>query len=155
MVIACILVPIFSHWRYDQADLKTGATPPSWDHWMGTDLFGRDLMARVFFGGRISFAVGVVATLMSFAIGVTWGGAGGYFGGKIDALMMRIVDILYTVPLLVFVILLRVFFVNDKSFLYKAFTSVVGVFTSHATDPAYYPIFEITAVFFALGSISW
>src|SRR5215831_4560863 len=63
MIVACILEPALSHWHYDQAELKTGATPPSWQHWMGTDVFGRDLMARVFFGGRISFGVGILATL--------------------------------------------------------------------------------------------
>src|SRR5580700_8578273 len=53
MVAACVLVPELSHWRYDQADLATGPTPPSWEHWMGTDFLGRAMMARTFFGGRI------------------------------------------------------------------------------------------------------
>src|SRR5262245_10703877 len=74
MVALCIVVPEVSRFRYDQADLKLGPQPPSALHWMGTDYFGRDMMARVFFGGRISFAVGLVTTLVSFAIGVTWGG---------------------------------------------------------------------------------
>ena len=155
MIVACVLEPQLSHWRYDQADLKLGSRPPSWEHWMGTDFFGRDMMARVFFGGRISFAVGIVSTLMSFAIGVTWGGVAGYFGGKIDALMMRIVDILYTFPLLILVILMRVFFVNDKSFLYVAYHAVLKLLVAHPEDPSYYPVFEIVIVFAALGSISW
>src|SRR4051794_19031123 len=62
MIAACILVPELSQYHYDKADLKIGAEPPSLRHWMGTDYFGRDMMARVFFGGRISFAVGIVAT---------------------------------------------------------------------------------------------
>ncbi|HLM76432.1 MAG TPA: hypothetical protein VK459_27185, partial [Polyangiaceae bacterium] len=77
LIAACILVPELSAWRYDQADLATGPTPPSFKHWMGTDYHGRDLMARVFFGGRISFAVALLSTLMSFCIGVTWGGVAG------------------------------------------------------------------------------
>jgi oligopeptide transport system permease protein len=148
-------VPELSSYRYDRADLKLGATPPSWAHWMGTDYFGRDLMARVFFGGRISFAVGMIATLVSFTIGVSWGGIAGYFGGKVDAIMMRIVDALYTFPFLVLVILLMVFFANDQSALYGAFKATLGVFVSDPADPSWFPIFQIVVVFAALGAISW
>ena len=84
MVLACLLVPWLSPQRYDRTDMALGATPPSWSHWMGTDYHGRDLLARVCFGGRISFAVGVIATLVSFGIGVTWGGVAGYLGGRAD-----------------------------------------------------------------------
>lgn len=155
MILACVLVPSLSHFRYDEADLKTGPTPPSWEHWMGTDYFGRDLMARVFFGGRISFAVGILATLVSFGIGVTWGGVAGYFGGKIDAILMRIVDVLYTFPFLILVILLMVFFANDKTWVYRAWRTALGVFVAHPEDPSYFPIFQILIVFAALGAISW
>jgi oligopeptide transport system permease protein len=155
LIAACILVPELSAWRYDQADLATGPTPPSFKHWMGTDYHGRDLMARVFFGGRISFAVALLSTLMSFGIGVTWGGVAGYLGGKVDALMMRFVDILYTFPFLIFVILLMVFFANDKTILYSGFKSVWGVFVDHPGDPRYFPIFQIVIIFIALGCISW
>ncbi len=103
----CLVVPEVCKYRYDVTDLSVGSRPPSFEHWMGTDDHGRDMLARVFFGGRVSFAVGVIATLMIFAIGVTWGGVAGYFGGKIDAWLMRFVDLLYTFPLLILVILLR------------------------------------------------
>jgi oligopeptide transport system permease protein len=155
MIVACVAVPEVSQWRYDKADLRTGATPPSWAHWMGTDYFGRDLMARVFFGGRISFAVGIVSTLVSFSIGISWGGVAGYFGGKLDAIMMRIVDALYTFPFLILVILLMVFFGNDQTVLYKIWLAVLGVFVSQPKDPSYFPIFQIVLIFGALGSISW
>jgi oligopeptide transport system permease protein len=155
MIVACVLVPELSAWRYDKADLKLGATPPSWQHWMGTDYFGRDLMARVFFGGRVSFAVGIVATAVSFSIGVSWGGIAGYFGGKVDAIMMRIVDALYTFPFLVLVILLMVFFANDRTILYRAFKAGLGVFVADPADPSYFPVFQIVIVFAALGAISW
>jgi oligopeptide transport system permease protein len=155
LILACILVPSFSRWRYDQADLATGPTPPSFEHWMGTDYFGRDLMARVFFGGRISFAVGLFATLVSFFIGITWGGVAGYFGGKVDAVLMRIVDVLYTVPFFIVVILLMVFFAGQEGPLFKGFKSVLRVFVAHPEDPSYFPIFQILIVFAALGGISW
>lgn len=155
MIVACILVPSLSHWRYDQADLATGPTPPSWKHWMGTDYFGRDLLARVFFGGRISFAVGLFATLVSFFIGITWGGVAGYFGGKIDAVLMRIVDVLYAIPFFIVVILLMVFFAGQEGPLFKGFKSLLSVFVAHPEDPSYFPIFQILIVFAALGGISW
>jgi oligopeptide transport system permease protein len=155
MIVACILVPSLSHYRYDQADLKFGPHPPSFAHWMGTDYLGRDLMARVFFGGRISFTVGIVATLVSFFIGIAWGGIAGYFGGKIDALLMRIVDVLYTFPFLILVILLMVFFANEQSSFYKVWRFCLGAFVAHPEDPSYFPIFQIVIVFGFLGCISW
>ncbi|MEO5729548.1 MAG: ABC transporter permease subunit [Byssovorax sp.] len=155
LILACILVPSLSRWRYDQADLATGPTPPSWLHWMGTDYFGRDLLARVFFGGRISFAVGLFATLVSFLIGVTWGGVAGYFGGKVDAVLMRIVDVLYAIPFFIVVILLMVFFAGQDGPLFNGFKSLLRVFVAHPEDPSYFPIFQILIVFAALGCISW
>jgi oligopeptide transport system permease protein len=152
---ACILGPWLSHWRYSVADLETGPTPPSWAHWMGTDEFGRDLMARVFFGGRISFAVGLVATFVSLVVGVAWGGVAGYFGRRIDAVMMRLVDVLYAFPFLIFVILLTVFFANRDSALYAAYLRVLGWFVADPRDPSYFPYFQILFVFIALGGISW
>jgi oligopeptide transport system permease protein len=78
-------------------------------HWLGTDTHGRDLLARILYGGRISLAVGLCATFVSLTIGVTWGAIAGFFGGALDAVMMRIVDILYALPFTIFVILLKVF----------------------------------------------
>ena len=155
MILACVLVPWLSHWDYARANLDLGPTPPSWAHWMGTDFHGRDLMARVFFGGRISFAVGIVATLVSFAIGVTWGGVAGYFGKALDAVMMRFVDVMYTFPFLIVVILLRVYFANQGGPLHRAYVGVLGLFVDDANDPSYYPVFQIVFVFAALGLFSW
>src|SRR4051812_16078613 len=80
--------------------------PPSAQHWFGTDVHGRDLMARVFYGARISMMVGVVGAVVSLVIGVFWGAIAGYFGGRTDSLMMRVVDILYSLPSIIFVIVL-------------------------------------------------
>ncbi len=155
LLLGSILVPILSAWRYDRADLALGPTPPSFTHWMGTDYFGRDLAARIFFGGRVSFAVGFFAALLSLVIGVSWGGISGYFGGRIDALLMRIVDVLYTIPFLIFVILVMVFFGGDGGALDRIFRAGIGLFVAHPEDPSYKPVFQIVLVIFALSAMSW
>ena len=81
---------------------------PSWEHWFGTDNLGRDIFIRVLYGARISLAIGIVASLLNLFIGVIYGGIAGFCGGKIDRIMMNIVDILYSVPTLLYVILLMV-----------------------------------------------
>src|SRR6187200_2717934 len=80
--------------------------PPSAQHWFGTDVHGRDLMTRVFFGARISLLVGIIGAGVALVIGVSWGAVAGYVGGRWDNLMMRFVDILYSLPSIVFVIVL-------------------------------------------------
>lgn len=99
----------------DAQNLSLYATAPSSAHWFGTDTLGRDLFARTLHGGRISLAVGVVATLVALLIGVVYGTVSGYYGGHVDAVMMRIVDIIYALPFVIFVILLSVFFNNDET----------------------------------------
>jgi len=101
-------------------DLKLGATAPTLAHWFGTDELGRDAFARVIHGGRISLLVGVVGTLVSLLIGVTWGATAGYRGGRLDEFMMRIVDILYSLPYIFLVILLLVFFSRSLVMLFVA-----------------------------------
>ncbi len=105
-------------------DLQLGAVPPSAGHWMGTDILGRDLLARVLHGGRISLMVGLIATLVSFLIGVTYGAVSGYFGGKLDNAMMRFVDVLYSLPYMFLVILLLVFFSRSLIMLFVALGAV-------------------------------
>jgi len=84
--------------------------PPSFQHWMGTDEQGRDIFARVLQGGRISLAVGLISTIVSLAVGVSYGAIAGYLGGKIDNVMMRLVDIIYAIPyILIVIVLLSVF----------------------------------------------
>jgi len=83
-------------------------SPPSAKHWFGTDQLGRDLFSRILYGGQISLLVGFIATAVSLIIGISYGAAAGFSGGKTDALMMRVVDILYAIPFLVIVIILKV-----------------------------------------------
>lgn len=106
------LAPWISPHPFDEIYWDFIAVPPNFDEgfYFGTDANGRDLFARTLYGGRVSLMVGVVATLVSLVIGVSWGAIAGYVGGRTDAIMMRIVDILYSMPFMFFVILLMVFF---------------------------------------------
>jgi oligopeptide transport system permease protein len=123
LALACAAGPAFSQ-SYEEQNLDLGATPPSRAHWLGTDVLGRDLLARTLYGGRISITVGLVATFVALAIGVTYGAVAGYVGGKVDAVMMRLVDILYALPFAIFVILLMVFFGRNIFLLFFAIGAV-------------------------------
>ena len=112
MAVLVIVGPWLSPYAYDFTDWGNASIGPSLatGHVFGTDTLGRDLFVRTLYGGRISLLVGVVATAVSLVIGVAYGAIAGYFGGRVDALMMRVVDILYALPFMFFVILLMVFF---------------------------------------------
>jgi len=101
-----------------------GAAPPSAAHWLGSDTFGRDLLVRILYGGRVSLMVGFIATSVALVIGVTWGAIAGYVGGRLDAVMMRIVDILYALPFMIFVVLLTVVFGRSMLLLFLAIGAV-------------------------------
>ncbi len=121
--LLCAFGPLFAQ-SYQEQNLDLGATPPSADHWLGTDTLGRDLFARILYGGRISILVGLVATFVALAIGVVYGAVAGYFGGKLDSVMMRLVDIMYALPFTIFVILLMVFFGRNIVLLFVAIGAV-------------------------------
>ncbi len=112
LVLLVLLGPLLSPYAYDQTDWDNMSLPPDLasGHVFGTDALGRDLFVRTLQGGRVSLAVGIVATLVSLVIGVTWGAVAGYAGGRVDRVMMRIVDVLYALPFMFLVILLMVFF---------------------------------------------
>ena len=103
-----IIGPWLSSLSYSEQNLTITNQPPSAAHWFGTDNLGRDIWIRVLYGARISLAVGVVASLINLTIGVIYGGIAGLAGGRIDKIMMNIVDILYGIPMLLYVILLMV-----------------------------------------------
>ncbi len=106
LALLALLAPLLAPAAYDQVNLPHALQPPSKAHWLGTDSLGRDLLSRLLYGARVSLAVGVVATLVSLVIGVTYGAAAGYAGGRTDNAMMRIVDILYGLPFMFLVILI-------------------------------------------------
>lgn len=93
-------------------------------HWLGTDIYGRDMVARVMTGLQISLAVGLIATLVSLIIGVAWGAVAGFAGGRVDQFMMRIVDVLYAVPFIFFVILVTVVFGRSIFLIFLAIGAV-------------------------------
>jgi oligopeptide transport system permease protein len=106
--LLAVFGPMISPYSHSDQTLANANQPPSAAHWFGTDNLGRDLATRVCYGARISLAIGIVASLINLGIGVLYGGISGYFGGRIDSVMMRIIDILYGIPLLLYVILLMV-----------------------------------------------
>lgn len=124
VTVTSLFGPSLSPYDYDEQNLEKVFEAPGVDHWFGTDNLGRDLFARVTHGGRISLAVGLLATLVSLVIGVCYGMTSGYLGGKTDSLMMRIVDILYSLPFTIFVILLMVLFGRNFILLFIAIGAV-------------------------------
>ena len=119
-----LLGPLLLAYSYEEQDLLLGAAPPSAEHLLGTDKLGRDQLARVLYGGRVSLLVGLAATGVSLTIGLFWGSVAGYLGGKVDAVMMRIVDILYALPFTIFVILLMTVFGRNFILLFVAIGAV-------------------------------
>ena len=119
-----VLGPIFCPYSYDEQNLDHIFQSPDQSHFFGTDNLGRDLFARTTYGGRISLAVGLLATLVSLVIGVSYGMLSGYVGGRLDAWMMRTVDVLYSLPFIIFVILLMVMFGRNFLLLFVAIGAV-------------------------------
>ncbi len=124
LTMLCIAGPWFLRMSYQEQNLDLGASAPSAAHWLGTDTLGRDLFVRLLYGGRISLGVGLCATFVALTIGVIYGAIAGYLGGKIDATMMRLVDIIYALPFTIFVILLMVFFGRNIILLFVAIGAV-------------------------------
>lgn len=112
MIVVIVFGPMFSPYEFDFIDWENMSIPPDFAtrHYFGTDMMGRDLFVRTLHGGRISLMVGFVATFVSLVIGVTYGSIAGYMGGRIDTIMMRIVDIMYALPFMFLVIMLMVVF---------------------------------------------
>lgn len=129
MVIMSILVPMFSKYGFETQNIEIRNTMPSWEHPFGTDKLGRDIFVRVMYGGRISLAIAFSSAFICLIIGILYGGVSGYVGGKVDMIMMRVVDILDSVPTLLYVILILMIFGNTIPAMLLAicFTSWIGM----------------------------
>ena len=117
LVCIALIAPIISPYEVSEQNLSLGASSPSLQHILGTDVLGRDLFSRILYGSRISLLVGFLATFVAITIGLTYGAVSGYFGGKIDSLMMRLVDILDGLPFVIFIILILVIFDDGRRIL--------------------------------------
>ena len=124
LIIVALLTPWIAPYTYQGQNLAMGATPPSAQHWLGTDVLGRDQLTRVMYGSRISLMVGFIATAVALLIGVLWGAIAGFIGGRVDTVMMRIVDALYALPFTIFIILLTVIFGSSMLLLFLAIGAV-------------------------------
>jgi oligopeptide transport system permease protein len=123
---AALFLPLISPYSYYAPDWNHIVLPPGWHGWhsLGTDDLGRDLLVRTMWGCRISLLVGLAASVVTVVIGVLWGATAGYVGGRTDALMMRCVDVLYSVPFIPFVIMLTAFFGRDLLLIFVAIGAV-------------------------------
>jgi oligopeptide transport system permease protein len=136
VALAAIAMPLLSPYSYDFIDYSVMSCAPDWwpgdalacraggQHWFGTDALGRDLFVRVLFGARISLAVGFIATLVSLVVGVGYGALAGFLGGRSDELMMRFVDVLYSLPYVFLVIILMVIFNHNFFLMFVAIGAV-------------------------------
>ncbi len=106
---ACAAAPLLAAHAYDAIDLSAIRQPPSWDHWMGTDDLGRDVFARVLYGGRISILIGLLAAVVGTGLGSLVGAVAGYSGGRTDNVLMRLTDVAFSIPTLPLLIVLASF----------------------------------------------
>ncbi|MCX6947767.1 MAG: ABC transporter permease [Verrucomicrobia bacterium] len=143
IVLASILGPWLSTYSLSEVSAARLA-PPSFSHWLGTDLHGRDLLTRLLYGGRISLLVGLVGATVSLFVGVTYGLISGYLGGRTDNAMMRFVDILYALPRIILVIVLITLF--DLKLKQLLDGTILSSLASHA---------RLLLLFVGLGLVEW
>jgi len=143
IVLASILGPWLSPYSLSEVS-SARLAPPSFSHWLGTDLHGRDLLTRLLYGGRISLLVGLVGATVSLLVGVTYGLASGYLGGRTDNAMMRFVDILYALPRIILVIVLITLF--DLKLKQLLDGTILSSLASHA---------RLLLLFVGLGLVEW
>lgn len=147
IVLGSWLVPVITGIQVDERNPQAMLAAPRAGHLFGTDAIGRDVLTRVFLGLRITFVVGVIAVLISLILGIAYGAVSGYFGGWVDNLMMRIVDILYGLPTIAFLMLIISVF---KDYRDHIFTARTGLFR-----PENKYLWEIFLITVSMGMLSW
>lgn len=151
IILLCFIVPFFPFvLDPNHQELPAKNEPPSWQHWMGNDHLGRDLFARILHGGRISILVGLITTSVSLTIGVAVGSIAGYIGGRTDTLLMRFVDILYSLPFLIIVILFSALARGYTDSLTEWLVDTTGI-----QHDAIAPFTGLLPLFIAIGALSW
>lgn len=151
MVLACFVLPIFPCIANPNiTDLDHIAAPCSWAHPLGTDHLGRDMLARVLYGGRISLLVGMAATGVALLLGLVYGLVSGYVGGRVDAVMMRAVDVLFALP---FIVLVIVFSLSIEEPCRELTGAIVGLTGWSRESVA--PILGLVPLFLAIGALGW
>lgn len=151
MVLSCFILPLLPCIPNPNAtNLEAIAQGSSWQHWLGTDHLGRDMLARVLYGGRISLLVGFAATAVSFILGLFYGMVSGYVGGRMDAWMMRAVDVLFALPFIVVVIVFSLSIEEPC----REFTSWVVRYTGWSRDSVA-PLLGLVPLFLAIGALGW
>ena len=151
MALACFVLPLFPCIAHPNVtDLEHIAAGSSWAHPLGTDHLGRDMLARVLYGGRISLLVGLAATGVTLALGMAYGLISGYIGGRVDALMMRAVDVLFALP---FIVLVIIFSLSIEEPCRELTTWVVQLTGWGRESVA--PLLGLAPLFLAIGSLGW
>ncbi len=148
LVLLCFVIGPFFAQSWREQNLAHGLAAPSAAHWLGTDLHGRDLLARILYGGRISLLVGFVASFVALTIGVTYGAVAGWQGGRADTLMMRAADILNALPFTIIVILLLVFLKDPMQRFDTWLTALPGLSGWQGAG-------KILVMFAAIGAVEW
>lgn len=143
VVLTAALGPVLSPYDYDVIS-KDQFSPPSWEHWFGTDIHGRDVLTRLLYGARVSLTVGCIGALVSLIVGVAYGLISGYAGGRIDNVMMRFVDILYSLPRVIILIVLITIF-DQKLKIYLEEFNLPWLVTNS----------RLLVLFVGLGLVEW
>jgi ABC-type dipeptide/oligopeptide/nickel transport system permease subunit len=150
-IVLITLSAIFARWLapygYEFQDLKAMLNNPSWNHWLGTDELGRDLLSRIIYGARISLAVAYFSTFFSLILGVAYGSVSGYVGGRLDNFLMRIADVVYSFPDLLLIILINASIDREGLALFFERVGMPGLVK--LVSP------EIISLLFALSLVSW